>query len=128
MPRPGREFAIAHGAQLTAQRLLRDREPELLPKPLAEIDQPPAHHAVDRGRRPGLDHRRECRALRHAQPRRLARCLAVDQAWRARRVEPQHPVAHDLQRHAAEPRRHAPRSAFVDRGQRQQAPRLCGIL
>jgi len=37
-----------HGAQLSAQRLHRDRDAELLPQPFAEIAQPSAHHAVDR--------------------------------------------------------------------------------
>jgi transcriptional regulator with XRE-family HTH domain len=42
------------------------------------------------------------------QPRRRAGCLAVDQARRPLGVEPQHPVAHDLQGHAAALRRLLP--------------------
>ena len=47
MARAGRELAIVHGPQLPAQRLLGDGEAELLPEPLDQIDQAPAHHAVD---------------------------------------------------------------------------------
>src|SRR3982750_4991870 len=47
MARAGRELAIVHGPQLAAQRLLGDGEAELLPEPLDEVDQAPAHHAMD---------------------------------------------------------------------------------
>src|SRR3954454_25087186 len=47
MARAGRELAVVHGPQLPAQRLLGDGEAELLPEPLDQIDQAPAHHAVD---------------------------------------------------------------------------------
>ena len=47
MARTGRELSIAKGAQLAAQRLLGDRDAELLPNPLDEIDQAPAHDTVD---------------------------------------------------------------------------------
>ena len=124
MPRAGRELAIAHRAQLAAERLLGDADPELLAHPLAQIDQPPAHHAVDRRDRPALDDRGQGRPLRVVQARRLARRLAVDQAVRAVGIELQHPVAHGLQRHAADPRRLGPGGAVVDLRQRQQPPRL----
>src|SRR5262249_12515068 len=54
--RSGREFAVAHGAQLPAERLLGDRDAEFLEDPLRQIDQPPAHHAMDRRDRAALDH------------------------------------------------------------------------
>src|SRR3954467_11294062 len=54
MARPGRELGIVHGPQLTRQRLLGDRDAELLPDPCDQIDQPPAHHAVDRRNGPLL--------------------------------------------------------------------------
>jgi hypothetical protein len=44
--RPGGESAVAHGAQLPAERLLGDRDAEFLEDPLRQIDQPPADHAV----------------------------------------------------------------------------------
>src|SRR5262245_32703196 len=40
--RSGREFAVAHGAQLPAERLLGDRDAEFLEDPLRQIAQPPA--------------------------------------------------------------------------------------
>jgi len=53
--RSGREFAVAHSAQLPAERLLGDRDAEFLEDPLRQIDQPPAHHAMDRRDRAALD-------------------------------------------------------------------------
>ena len=44
---PSRELPIAKGAQLAAQCLPGDADPELLPQPVAEIDQAPAHDTVD---------------------------------------------------------------------------------
>jgi hypothetical protein len=43
----GRELAIAHGPPFAAQGLLGDRDAELLPDPLDQITQAPAHPAVD---------------------------------------------------------------------------------
>ena len=43
-------------------------------------------------------------------------------------VEPHHPVAHDLQRHPADPGGLAACATIVDRGQRQQAPHLRSIF
>jgi len=54
MARTGREFAIAHGAQFAAQRLLGDDGAEFLPYPLAEIDDPPAYDAMSGGDRTAL--------------------------------------------------------------------------
>jgi hypothetical protein len=126
--RPGGELAEAHGAQLAAERLLGDRDPELLPQPLAQVDEAPAHHAVDGGRRAALDRRRQRRPVRVVQPGWLAGGLAVAQPARALGVEPQHPVADDLQRHPADPGRLGPRRPVVDRRQRQQPARLRGVL
>jgi hypothetical protein len=44
---PGREFAKTHGTQFAAQRLFRDRDPELFEDPLRQIDQPPADDTMD---------------------------------------------------------------------------------
>ena len=75
MARAGREFAIAHGAQFPAERLLGDRDPELLVQPLAKIDDPPAHDAMDRWRRPTLDDRGKRRPVRVIEPGRLPGAL-----------------------------------------------------
>ena len=47
MTRPGGELPVAHGAKLSAQGLLGDADPKLLPQPLAQIDKPPAYDAVE---------------------------------------------------------------------------------
>ncbi len=40
---------------------------ELVLEPLHQVHDPPAHHAVDRGRRPGLDRRRQRRPMLRAR-------------------------------------------------------------
>jgi hypothetical protein len=44
---PGGKFAVIHGVQLPAHRLGGDVNAELLKDPLAQIDEPPAHDAMD---------------------------------------------------------------------------------
>ena len=80
MARAGRELAIAHRAQLAAQGLLGDRDAELLPEPLRQIDQTAS--APRRGP-PGsgpCSMRPQGRAMRGVEPGGLAGRLAVDQA------------------------------------------------
>src|SRR5215210_1886916 len=105
MVRAGRELAIVHGAQLAAQGLLGDRDPELVPDPGDEVDQPPAHHAVDRWNRPLLDDGLQGRKMRVGEFRGLAGRLAVDQALGPMGVELYHPVPNDLHRDPANPGR-----------------------
>lgn len=57
MVRSGRKLAMAHGPQFPAHGLLGDAEAELLVQPLAKIDDPSAHHAMDRRRRSLFDDR-----------------------------------------------------------------------
>lgn len=57
MARPRGQLAIAEGAQFPADRLRADRDAELFPDPLRQIDQPPAYHAIHRGYRSALDDR-----------------------------------------------------------------------
>jgi hypothetical protein len=45
---PCREPAIAHRPQFPAQGLQRNGDAKFLENPLTQIDEPPAHHAVDR--------------------------------------------------------------------------------
>ena len=75
-----RELAVAHRAKLPAQRLLGDRDAELLVYPLRKIDQPPAHDTVDRRDRAALDHPYNRLALQIIEPRGLAWRFAVKQA------------------------------------------------
>lgn len=128
MARAGRELAVSHRMQLAAERLPGHADPELLPDPLAQVDQPPADHAVDGRHRPALDHGRQRRTLLVVEPRRLARRLAVEQAIRTVRVEPHDPVPDDLQCHTADRCGLGARGSLVDRGQRQQAARLASVL
>jgi hypothetical protein len=128
MARAGRELAIVHGPQLTAQRLLGEGEAKLLPDPGDEVDQPPAHHAVNRRDRARIDPGQQGRAVCVGELGGLAGWLAVDQALGPMGVELHHPVAHDLHRDPADPGRRGAGRPLIDRGQRQQAPRLRAIL
>ncbi len=56
MARTGRELAIAQGSQLAAQGLDTDPDAELVPNPLRQVYQAPAHNAVDRRGRAVLDY------------------------------------------------------------------------
>ena len=67
------------------------------------------------------------RPLGLVQERSSARGLAVDQPGRAPGVDAQHPVAHALQGHAADPRGLGAGCAFVDRCQSPKTPGLIGI-
>lgn len=50
MARPGSEFHVAQLFQLAADRRLVERDGKFVMEPLDQIDQPPAHHSVDRKR------------------------------------------------------------------------------
>src|SRR5215212_7411415 len=47
MARASRELAVAQRPHLAAQRRLAHGHPELLPEPLDQVFQPPAHDAMD---------------------------------------------------------------------------------
>lgn len=127
MARSGRQLAKPHRPQHPAERLTRDADPELLPHPLAQIDQPPAHDAVHRRDWTTLDHGCQRRTLRRVEKRRLAGRFPIDQTGRTVGVEAQDPVTNDLQRHPADLRRLRPTRPVVDCRQRQQTPRLSAI-
>ena len=122
------QLAVVHGAQLTAQRLLGNRDLVLLPQPLAPVDQPPAHDAMHRRHRPALDHRCDRRPVRIREPGRLARRLAVDEAFGATGIQLQHPVPNDLQRHAADRGSLRAGCPVIDGSQGQKTPGLRPIL
>src|SRR3546814_10534542 len=73
MTGPRRQLAIAEPAQLTAQGLRADRDRELVPDPLRQIEQPPAHHAMRRRDRSVLDDLRQCPAVLLVKQWRRAR-------------------------------------------------------
>src|ERR1035438_4522485 len=124
----GRQLTVTHRAKLPAQRLLGDRDAELLVYPLRKIDQPPAYDTVDRRDRAALDHPHNRLALHIIEPRGLTWRFAVKQAGSTPRIEPHHPVPDDLQRHPANPRRLGAGRPIVNGRQRQKPPSLRAIL
>jgi len=128
MTRTRGQPAIVHRAEHPAQRLFGDRNLKLIVKPLPEIDDPPAHHAVDRGVRTALDDRRERGKMRGVQKRRLAGRLLVDQPLRPESVEFDDPVSNDLQGHATHLGRLRAAGAVVNFGESQKPSRLSCIL
>jgi len=75
-----RELAKAHLAQFPAQGLRGQSDAEFRENPLAQIDEPPAHHAVKRRDWTLVDHLGERRAVGVFELRRLAQRLLVDEA------------------------------------------------
>ena len=122
--RSGREFAVAHGAQLPAERLLGDCNAEFLEDPLRQIDQPPAHHAMDRRDRATLDHAGDGLTLEVIELGRFTRRLAVQESVRPASVEAQHPVPDDLKPDAADLGRLGTRRTVIDCRKRQKPPGL----
>ena len=91
--------------QLPAQSPPADRERELVPDPLCQVDQAPAHHIMHGRDRAGLHHPRQGTALIGVEHRAATRRLAVDEPGRPLGIEPDDPVAHDLERDTTDPRR-----------------------
>ena len=123
-----REFAVAHGAQLPAERLLGDSDAELLKDPLRQIDQPPAHNAVDRRERTILNDLRDNLALGVIELGGLTRRLAVQETNWPARVEPQYPVPDDLKPNATNLRRLGAHCTVIDRCKSQKPTGLRTIL
>lgn len=120
MAGPGCEFHVAQLSQLAPHRRLIDRDRKFIMKPLHQIDQPPTNNAVDGRDRTLLDDLDKRPALRIGQDRALAGSLAVEQSVRAAGIEPDHPIAHDLQRHTADLGSLASAAPVVNLRQRQQ--------
>src|SRR5260221_6119471 len=78
------------------------RDAEFLEDPLRQIDQPPAHHAMDRRDRATLDHAGDGLTLEVIELGRFTRRLAVQESVRPASVEAQHPVPDDLKPNAAD--------------------------
>src|ERR1700731_3930838 len=127
MPGPCRQLAKAEGAQFAAQRLLADRNAEFLEHPLRQVDQPPAHDAMNRCDRAALDDLPQRIPALVVEQRRIARRLAVDQAGRSLGIERQHPVPHRLQPDTTDLGGLGARAAGIDRPQRKYPPSLSSI-
>jgi len=115
---PRRQLAIVHGPQFPAHRLGRNDDMVFLEHPLAEVDKPPAHDAMNGRDRAILHHASQRRAVLRHQPRRLPRRLAGDEPGGTLGVEFENPVPDDLKRHAADLGRFRPRRPVVNRRQR----------
>jgi hypothetical protein len=74
------------------------------------------------------DHPGQRSAVLVRQSRLLARRLAVSQTFRPLGVEPHHPIANDLPRHAADPGRLDPLGAIINRRKIKKPTRLSPIL
>src|SRR5918997_411280 len=111
-----------------AHGLFRDWEAVLAPDPRDQFHQPPAHHSVHRRNGTALDQLDQVLAMAVGEPGGLAGRLAVDEPLGALGVELEHPIAHDLQRHAPDPRRLGAGGSFVDRRQREKPTSLGSIL
>jgi hypothetical protein len=120
----GREFARAHRPQHPAQRRLGDRDAVVLHQDLGQVDQPPAHDALDGRHRPLLDQGTQRLPLLGVQAWARADGLPVDQPIGAVGVEGQDPVTHGLQPDPAERGCLRARAPRVDRRQRQQTAGL----
>ena len=149
MARARGQLAAVHRAQFAAERLPGHAEPELVPDPLAHVDQPPPDPRRGRQARARSDHRRSrspagrcCRAASRAIS--AARCSSSSRdGWPGalRSIKPSgpcalhrttqsrmNPVPDDLQPHAAERCGPAACLSLMDPGQRQQAARLASVL
>ena len=126
MARPGRQLAQLQGAQFAAQRLLADRNAEFVEHPLRQVDQPPAHDAVNRRDRAALDDLQQRLPVRLpvrlAEQRGVAGRLAVHQPRRSLGVEGQHPVPHRLQPNPADPSGIAAGAPVINRRQHKSPP------
>ena len=112
----------------SSRALFGDRDAEFLENPLRQIDQPPAHHAMDRRNRATLDHLGDGLTLEVIELGRLPRRLAVHESVRPARVEVQHPVPDDLKPDAADLGRLGARRTVIDRRKRQKPPGLRAIF
>ena len=103
--RARRNFNKPQRPQLTANARFLKRDAILFVYPKRQVLPTPAHHAVDRWDRPAFNDPRKGLALCVIELGRFARRLAVNQTSWSLRVEPENPVADDLQPDSANPRR-----------------------
>jgi hypothetical protein len=78
---------------------------------------------VNRRDRAGLNHGDERAPLFVVEQGRTSGRFAIDETVRTVGVEAKHPIAESLQANPSQPSRVRPRTAFINRDQRQKAPR-----
>lgn len=105
MLRPGAQLHVAQLLQLAADAGLVERDGKFVIKPLGQVDQPPAHHPVNRWDGTAFDNIDQCLSLRIVQPRAGAGRFAAQKSIGPMGIEPDHPVPHDLKPNAADPGR-----------------------
>ena len=120
-----REAQVLQGA---VNGIVRHREAELLVQPHHQIARPPAHHAVNRCDGALLHEPGQKRPVLLAQLGWHARGRDVDETVRSLLVEPDHPVPQRLTVHPTDLGGIFPQSAVEHCRDRQQPPRLRGIL
>ncbi len=94
---------------------------------MRQINQLPDHDAMDGWHLAVLDDLPQSTMLMVVEKAGSARRLAVHKANGTLGVESEHPVTHDLQPDAANPRRVQARAAVIELRQRQKMPDLIGI-
>nr|WP_240339125.1 hypothetical protein [Novosphingobium sp. BW1] len=113
---PSGQLRIAQFRQFAADARLVERHRELFVEPMRQVDQPPAHEAMDRRARPALDRLDQCASLRIIEDRCLAWGLTVQQPVRTAVIETDYPVADDLKGDTPNPRCLAPLSRPPEAG------------
>jgi hypothetical protein len=121
---PRRELDVAQFLQLAPHSRLIERDRKFVMEPLNQVNQAPANDAVDRRDRSMLDNLHQCLALGIVEDRSLSRSLAVQQTIGAASIEPDHPVANDLQAHTTGPCCFAPAATVINLSQGQQSASL----
>ena len=126
--RARRNFNKPQRPQLPAHARFLKRDAKLFIYPKRQVLSTPAHYAVDCWDRPDFNNPRKGLPLCVIELGRLARRLAVNQTSWSLGVEPENPVADDLQPDSANPRRVLAPAAIVNLGQRKKPPALSPIL
>lgn len=119
-----RQFDIAQLLQLPPHGRFCQRDAKLIIEPTRQVDQPPADNPVDRWDRAAFNDLCKSLALGIVQQRGLARRLPIEETVWTLGIEPNHPVAHDLQRHSADACGIAAACAIINFRQCQQPSSL----
>ena len=124
---PGRELAIAHNAKLAPEGVACDWQLELVPDPLRQIAQPPAHYSIRCRNRPCLDDFKKAERAAYRSGSNHARSLVRRQTAGTCLVEAQNLVVLDLQRPAGYLRRFTAAPTVQDQRDSQQTSDLFNI-